>query len=162
MVNCLNISSSQEGLAGKLSNFTHWQEGFTCLGRRFYCMEALLQGIKFENAAMRNRVFEMKKGDAAKKMGSRHGHWQHRQILYLGETRVSRHDNEYQKFLDEAFTALYGVSGFQEALQDSWGWHLVHRIGEWDPKYTVLTEAEFCSRLEYLRAHKSLQGYTYR
>lgn len=74
------------------------------------------------------------------------------QKCYWNGVEYDRHDVAYQDLLDRAYRAMYNQSmAFQAALRDTGNAILTHSIGSKDPRYTVLTENEFCSRLMELR-----------
>lgn len=77
--------------------------------------------------------------------------WKDKQILYWNGREIKRSSLEYQHLLDAAFDALATNIGFQKALLASGKSVLEHTIGRTSPRDTVLTRAEFCSRLTKIR-----------
>lgn len=64
---------------------------------------------------------------------------------------MCRYGDEYQRFLDAAYSALAENAVFAEALVSTNGTELIHTIGKRDTRKTVLTEYEFISRLRRCR-----------
>lgn len=121
-------------------------------------MEGLLQSFKEENIAEQQRTCLMV-GVAAKKHGRhRDAVWKQAQRLWWKGIGYPRKSLAYQELLDRAFEALFGNVDFRNALLLSGSEVLTHSIGNPDPKETVLTEAEFCSRLIRLRSRLSVTG----
>jgi hypothetical protein len=113
-------------------------------------MEGFLQSLKFKNPEMQKHVCTLV-GFKAKAKG-KHKNWQESQTLYWQGQAIKRESDEYQVLLDKAFRAMKDCSdSFRRALKASQGANLTHSIGKSDPKQTVLTEREFCSRLTKLR-----------
>ena len=79
--------------------------------------------------------------------------WWKTQTLYWKGVPFDRNGFFYQELLDRAYTALSENEGFRRALMATGTSSLTHSLGKSDPKRTVLTEREFCSRLEILREH---------
>jgi hypothetical protein len=91
-------------------------------------------------------------GRQAKSKGA-NKNWQRRQLLYWQGEAIERESDQYQKLLDEAFEALFTQSeGARRALLATHDAVLTHSIGKRNPKDTVLTQQEFCSRLHKVRA----------
>ena len=156
----INISSTTRGIEGLLSTFTVWEEGFTMFGETFHCLEVLLEGIKVPDPIVRSRVLGAGNAREAKKLVGRYGtHWRKEQKLFLQDKAVGRNGPEYQQFLNDAFTALYAMADFKQALVDSEDYPLLYSKGDWNRTRTVLTAQEFCGRLEHLRTHGNLDGY---
>jgi len=146
----MDIGSGKIGSAGGLSNFR--PRPFVFDGVECASMEGLLQSFKFDKPHMQNFVCTLT-GMAAKRKGSkRNKAWKSRQTLWWKGEAYERGSQEYQDLLDKAFIAMaIQNKGFQRALLNSGNAVLKHSIGKSSKKDTVLTEAEFCSRLTYLR-----------
>lgn len=114
-------------------------------------MEGLVQAFKFDKPHIQVEVCKLV-GLAAKRRGSkRNKAWKQRQTLWWDGVAYDRHGPEYQLLLDAAFDALSENDGFRRALIATGKSNLTHAIGKNDPRDTVLTEREFCSRLTKIR-----------
>jgi len=144
----MDVGSKHGYPAGALSNFS--PHPFTIDGVECASMEGFLQSLKFKNPKMQKHVCTLV-GFKAKSKGA-HKNWQESQTLYWQGQAIKRESDEYQVLLDKAFRAMKDCSdSFRRALKASQGANLTHSIGKSDPKQTVLTEREFCSRLTKLR-----------
>lgn len=146
----MDVGSRAPYPAGKLSNFT----GFNFVFDEVECasMEGLLQAFKFENEDSQKITCSLV-GFAAKKKGSgRNKYWQSKQTLWWKDKAYPRKSKEYQDLLNRAYNALYTNENFRKTLEDSGAKTIfTHSIGKNNEKETVLTEREFCSRLQYLK-----------
>lgn len=77
--------------------------------------------------------------------------WKLTGTLYWKGKPIKRSSDAYQRFLDEAYSALCSNRNFRDALLASTGRELTHTIGKSDSKRTVLTEYEFVTRLNRCR-----------
>jgi len=146
----MDIGSRNSYPAGKLSNFT----GFSFIfdGVKCASMEGLLQSFKYENISSQ-KITAGLVGFAAKKKGSgRNKQWKSKQCLWWNGETFPRKSKEYQKLLDRAYNALYSNENFRKALTAAGDKTIfTHSIGRSNRKETVLTESEFCKRLQYLK-----------
>jgi len=149
----MNIGSGNTYPANALSNFA--PHPFELDGIKINSMEGFLQSLKFKSIEMQEEVCKLV-GYAAKSKG-KHKNWQESQTLYWRGTPIKRSSDEYQNLLDRAYTAMYKNIKFKKALEASGTSVLTHSIGRNDPKQTVLTVKEFCSRLTKLRDHGTLE-----
>jgi len=146
----MDIYSKGKYPANKLSNFTSFQ--FIFQGVACGSMEGLLQSFKFEKEASQIATCKLS-GAAAKKKGSgRNSFWKSKQTLWWKGTAYKRKSKEYKKLLDQAYEALYTNDSFKKALAAA-GPKTVftHKMGRSNKKETVLTESEFCKRLQSLK-----------
>lgn len=136
--------------AAQLSNF---------MARRFVfdaidcgSMEGLLQSLKFEDLAEQREVCRLA-GLAAKRRGAgRTAAWQAVQTLWWRGEAMRRDSDMYQRFLDRAYYALVQQSAaFRAALLATGEATLTHVMGNKPAAVTILTEHEFCSRLQRIR-----------
>lgn len=146
----MDVGSNNSYPAGKLSNFTSFKfifDGIECAS-----MEGLLQSLKFENVESQAITCTLS-GFAAKKKGrGRNKFWMSRQTLWWKGEAFKRKSKEYQVLLDRIYNALYANESFRKALADSGSKTIfTHSIGKPNKKETVLTESEFCKRLQYLK-----------
>ena len=146
----MDISSKGKYPANKLTNFATHEfvfEGITCLS-----MEGLLQSFKFKNIESQ-KITCLLSGSIAKIKGSeRNKYWKSKQTLWWKGKSYRRSSKEYQKLLDKAFTALYTNEKFKQELEAA-GIKTIftHKMGKSNKKETVLTESEFCKRLQRLK-----------
>jgi predicted NAD-dependent protein-ADP-ribosyltransferase YbiA (DUF1768 family) len=144
----MDIGSSKGWPAAALSNFS--PHPFVFRGIQVASMEGLLQSLKFENPDMQKQVMTLV-GRAAKFKGKKRKWWRTQTLFWQG-TPMDRHSDEYQALLDEAFTAMFtGNDSARRALLATGDAVLTHSIGKSNPRETVLTEREFCSRLMRIR-----------
>ncbi len=146
-----DIHSSSPWPSRDLSNFAAWP--FVLDGVACGSMEGFVQGLKFEDLDEQTSVCSMV-GYAAKRRGSnRNAAWQAAHTLWWRGRPVDRFSPEYQRLLDRAYAAMTMANpGFGRALLATGDRKLSHRIGSVDPRFTVLTQEEFCSRLARIRA----------
>lgn len=146
----MDVGSRNSYPAGKLSNFTAFQFEFD--GVQCASMEGLLQSFKFENIESQ-RITCGLTGFAAKKKGSgRNKEWKSKQTLWWNGKSYSRKSKEYQDLLNRAYNALYENDKFRKTLEDAGPKTIfTHSIGKNNKKETVLTESEFCKRIQYLK-----------
>jgi len=145
----MNIGSDSKYPASKLSNFTGFE--FTLYGEFCASAEGCLQSFKYENlnAQMITRTLVGKK--AKFKGKKRNKHWKQSQTLFFKDVTYPRKSKEYQILLDDMYEALYLNPNFRKALKACpKGTVFTHSMGNNNKKETVLTEQEFCSRLQKL------------
>jgi hypothetical protein len=151
----MDIGSKQGFPAGALSNFS--PHPFELDGVRCASMEGFLQSLKFKEPDVQAQVCTLV-GFAAKHRGKPKKWWE-TQTLYWRGVGIKRDSPEYQLLLDRAYQAMYDQSdSFRRALAATHDAVLTHSIGTKVANRTVLTEREFCRRLERLRD----QGYLIR
>lgn len=142
---------SKTGYPGSaLSNFS--PHPFVFDGVPCASMEGLLQSFKFDKTHIQEEVCKLT-GFAAKKRGqARNKAWKQAQTLWWKGKSYHRDSDEYQYLLDTAYKAMYEQSeGFRKALAATGKATLTHAIGRNKTNETILTQREFCSRLENLR-----------
>ena len=141
------------GLAKSLSNLA--PRRFTVDGSpvEFASIEAALQSLKFKDPEAIARVAGMTGGSAW--VAGQHGNdWKVDQMLNFGGLSYWRDGIAYQNLLDRIYLAAYTQTDLAELLEKSKGHELVHSRGVTDPRNTVLTPAEYITRLERLRDGK--------
>jgi len=143
----MDIGSGTGFPSASLSNFA--PHPFVIDGVECASMEGFLQSLKFSSPDMQKAVCQLV-GKAAKFKGKKKKWWR-TQILYWQGKEIPRHSEEYQQLLDKAFEALAQNTSFQKALLATGESTLTHSIGKTNPSETVLTRAEFCSRLMKIR-----------
>lgn len=146
----IDISSKHEGPAGRLSNFT--ERRFVFRGIPCASIEGVLQAVKFKDVDEQRRVCGLA-GWEAKRAGQAGNHeWQSTQILYWQGTAMARGSGLYQQFLEDLYaTVSEQCPKFREDLLATGHAKLAHSIGSQKRAETVLTEAEFCDLLTYMR-----------
>jgi predicted NAD-dependent protein-ADP-ribosyltransferase YbiA (DUF1768 family) len=143
----IDIKAKAPFPAGALSNFT--PHAFTLDGVACASMEGLLQSLKVADIAEQARVCALV-GAEAQTRGRRED-WSSGTLWWRG-TPVDRLSGAYQQLLDRAYDALFTQAPkFRNALAATGEAPLTHRMGKSDPCETILTEEEFCCRLERLR-----------
>ena len=144
----VDIGSEDTFPSGNLSNFH--PHLFVFRGVMCNSMEGLLQSLKFANPEMQIEVCMLVGREAKFRGKKRNKAWKMEQTLWWQGEAIDRHGEIFQKLLDEAFDELATNESFRKALLVTRG-SLTHSIGKTDPHDTVLTVAEFCSRLEKIR-----------
>lgn len=145
----MDIGSKSGYPAGALSNFA--PHPFTLDGMECASMEGFLQSLKFSGEDMQRHVCTLV-GGAAKRKGAKKNWQRNHHTLHWKGQPINRLGDDYQELLDRAFAALAENDGFRRALLATGNAVLIHSIGKSNPKDTVLTEREFCSRLTRLRS----------
>lgn len=146
----MDIGSNNKFPAGTLSNFT--ANYFTFDGVECKSMEGLLQSFKFENDNSQKATCLLTGFKAKSKGKNRNKQWKRRQVLWWNGEEFDRSSKEYQWLLNRAFLSLFRQSvKFRSALTASGNSVFTHSIGNSNKRETVLTEREFCSRLQYLK-----------
>jgi len=144
----MDVGSGNSYPAGCLSNFT--PNKFIFMGVQCNSMEGLLQSLKFKNPDMQRFVCTLT-GIAAKRKGSRKN-WKRDQVLWWDGQPIERDSKSYQDLLDKAYlTMLQDSTKFRNALLASKTAVYTHSIGKRKISETVLTEQEFCKRLNMCR-----------
>jgi hypothetical protein len=147
----MDIKSGCGYPASALSNFA--PHPFVFDGVECASMEGLLQAFKSPYPHIQVEICKLV-GIGAKRRGSKID-WKKKQMLYWQGKGFARDSEAYQYLLSRAYAALFvGSESFRNALKASGKSVLKHSIGRTDPKETVLTQSEFCSRLMYLRDSK--------
>lgn len=141
-----------------LSNFSDRRfefDGVNCTA------EGLLQSLKFSDLRQQREVCAMG-GRQAKSIGvKQNSSWQLTQRLFWKGYSIDRHGQVYQVFLDRIYQAIANqCPDFRVALLATGDAKITHSVGCSDPASTVLTEAEFCSRLMRLRQTLRQTGQT--
>lgn len=144
----MDIGSGSGFPSAALSNFA--PHPFTIDGVECNSMEGFLQSLKFKDPAMQVEVCKLV-GKAAKFKGKKKKWWKTQTLFWQGR-EFKRDSQEYQDLLDRAFDALAENASFQKALLATGKATLTHTIGKTNASETVLTRAEFCSRLLKIRA----------
>ena len=144
----MDIGSGSGFPSAALSNFA--PHPFVIDGVECNSMEGFLQSLKFKDPAMQVEVCKLV-GKAAKFKGKTKKWWKTQTLFWQGQ-EFKRDSQEYQDLLDRAFDALAENASFQKALLATGKATLTHTIGKTNSSETVLTRAEFCSRLLKIRA----------
>jgi predicted NAD-dependent protein-ADP-ribosyltransferase YbiA (DUF1768 family) len=145
----LDISFIAPYPSNMLSNF--YPHEFIFDGIRCASMEGLLQSFKFDKFSAQREICSLT-GYEAKKAGyKRNSIWQSKQKLWWRGIPYNRDEDDYQRLLDLAFTALAKNDTFRKALIDTGNAKLTHSIGREFKHETILTLDEFTNRLETIR-----------
>ena len=151
----VDIGSGKGYPADALSNFA--PHPFVIDGVQCNSMEGFLQSLKFQNMEIQKQVCLLT-GRAAKFKGKKKKWWKEQKLYWLG-VEYERDGERYQNLLDRAFSALAQNESFSKALLATGDSVLTHSIGKNKPTETVLTRAEFCSRLTKLRSRLKEERY---
>lgn len=144
----MDIKSGGTYPSSSLSNFAG--HSFILDEVECYSMEGFLQGLKFKSPEVQASVCKLI-GKMAKSRG-REKNWRRDQTLYWKGVPIKRDSVEYQTLIDKAYEAMFNQSeSFRNALKASGTASLTHSMGKNKINETVLTEREFCSRLNKLR-----------
>ena len=148
----LDIGAKHGYPSSELSNFAAHK--FTFDNVECASMEGFLQALKFDKPHIQAEVCKLT-GIGAKNRGKdRNRAWKSERALWWRGVTFPRDSEEYQELLNQAYLAMARQSEeFRKALIDTGDVALTHTIGRSSPSDTVLTQREFCSRLEKLRAH---------
>ncbi len=146
----MEIGSKNGWPADRVTNFADNRfaiDGVDCGG-----MEGFLQATKFADPDIQVEVCALAGARAKKRGSSRTRAWQAVQTLWWRGVALDRHGEGYQRLLDRAFRAMFEQSAaFRVALAATGTAALAHSMGRTDPRETILTIDEFCSRLTALR-----------
>lgn len=145
----MNIGSQNSYPSSALSNFH--SHPFIFDGVECASMEGLLQSFKFDKEHIQIEVCKLVGFGAKRRGGNRNKAWKRIQTLWWKGKPYARKGKEYQGLLDKAFDALAENASFQKALLATRNSTLTHTIGKSKQSDTVLTQAEFCSRLMKIR-----------
>jgi len=149
----LDVKSTGVYPSSKLSNFA--PNRFIFDGVECASMEGLLQSFKFDKIEKQREICGLV-GYKAKSAGSkRNAIWQRQQSLWWNGYIFPRNSRAYQNLIDNAFDSMYEQSkDFREALYAANALSheviLTHNMGSNDNTKTILTEKEFCVRLNTL------------
>ena len=143
----MNIGSGNGYPESALSNFA--PHPFKIDGVLCNSMEGFLQSLKFESVDMQEYVCTLVK--KKKKMKGKNKKWYRTQTLFWRGKAIKRDSEEYQNLLNKAYNVINKNEGFRKALLATGKSVLTHSLGKSKIKETILTTAEFCKRLMYLR-----------
>ena len=151
----LDIGAKHGYPSSALSNFAAHK--FTFDGVECNSMEGFLQSLKFDKPHIQAEVCRLV-GVGAKNRGKdRNRNWKMANALWWKGVEFPRESDEYQELLDQAYLALARNSTeFRKALLDTGTSSLTHSIGRRNVMDTILTQREFCDRLESLRSHMTV------
>ncbi len=152
-MNVLDIASYNLYPARALSNFVQYT--FTIDGVVCFSMEGFLQSLKFDNPDKQAEICLLVGLNAKHAGRTRNRLWKDKQTLWWKGVDYDRHGKAYQDLLDRAFNELAKDPKFKKALLDTGNAKLTHTLGWNNPRETILTRDEFCSRLMKIR--KELQ-----
>ena len=145
----MDIGKSSNEVASRLSNFTPREFIFDDV--KCNSMEGLLQSFKFEKEHIQREICLLTGLKAKRKGQKRNKAWKRIQTLWWKNKTYKRDSIEYQKLLDKAFLALSTNKKFMKDLLSTGDAIFTHSIGKNKIQDTVLTEKEFCSRLQKLK-----------
>lgn len=144
-----DIGSENEDVFGKLSNFTSF--AFEIDNVKCMSMEGFLQSLKFEDIETQEQICALKGFDAKRKGSARNLYWKAKKGLWWRGIFFPRDSQEYQELLNRAYAELFKNEDFKRCLKETGDAIFTHKIGKRDIFETVLTEEEFCVRLQNLK-----------
>jgi hypothetical protein len=148
--NTLDVCSTGKYPAKALSNFT--ARNFTFDEVTCGSIEGILQALKFDKPHLQADVCKLAGITASQKGKERNNQWKLKRGLWWQGEFYERMGEDYQRLLDRIYlTVARQCEEFRKALTDTGDLILTHRIGKVNASDTVLTQAEFCSRLMKLR-----------
>lgn len=151
----MDIKAGNPYPAGALSNFA--KRPFMLDGVQCQSIEGFVQGLKFQDPEMQKQICSMHGYRA--KLAGRGVCWQQEQTLYWKTEPIKRNSEQYQQLLDRAFVSMFMQNRqARQALISTGNENLTHSVGWHDPRDTVLTEKELCSRLMLIREQLKVQN----
>lgn len=149
----LEVRADAQGPAGRLSNF--FPHRFTFWSVPCASMEGFLQGLKCRDVEEQARICGLAGWEAKVAGGMYDVSWRTEGVVHWRGERIDRVGPAFQELIDEAFDAMaVQAPSFREALLETGDAVLIHPLGLADPRMTILTEREFCSRLMAIRARR--------
>lgn len=145
----MDIRSKLDYPAGDLTNFAAYDfvvDNVACAS-----MEGFLQSLKTQDLELQAEICGLVGIDAKRWGETQNENWKNAQTLWWRGKAYGRHSQDYQGLLDRAYAELARNEKFSAALLATGEEILTHSIGRSDPRETILTELEFCSRLMELR-----------
>ena len=144
----LDVGGGGSGAAVRLSNFT--ERHFIFDGVECASIEGVLQSFKFKDIEEQRKVCALI-GIKAKKAGMKTD-WRPMQTLYWNGREFPRDSADYQELLDRLFLEVLNQNpAFVSDLYQTGEHKLIHSLGKDDIRKSILTEREFCDRLERMR-----------
>jgi hypothetical protein len=152
----MDILAKADFPASALSNFT----AHVFIFEDIVCgsMEGFMQALKFDDPSVQPLICALSGKEAKKQGQTRNDAWKSVQKLWWKGVAYDREGDEYQRLIDRAYDALFANKYFRAALLATGTEELTHSIGNPDPKQTVLTKKELCSRLMALRSRLTQQN----
>lgn len=124
---------------------------FKMRGKKVSSIEGIMQGIKYKDKKMQNRIFKYFGIDAYHTRAcNENDFWGTNGTLYWQGKPIDRHSEAYQIFIDEVFISALKNPIYKRALLST-DKYLLHHIGRDNPNETVLTRYEYELRLNSLR-----------
>ncbi len=148
----IDIISKGDYPSDALSNF--YKREFVFDGVKCASVEGLLQSFKTRNTARQREVCMLDGKNAKNAFRHRVQNllWRITGNLYWNGVRFKRTSDDYQRLLDRVYDTVGQLDDFKQALLLTDGYVLKHSIGKRNTCHTILTEYEFISRLEKIRA----------
>lgn len=124
---------------------------FTFRGKKVSSIEAVLQGLKFQDIEEQNLVLQYSGTEANHVKNTCLNDWKETGKLFWQGKEIDRFSAKYQDFLDELFVSAIQNKLYRNALKLN-AKVLIHSIGVGSEKETVLTRDEFEFMLNCLSA----------
>ena len=147
MKNTIDIRFKGENLEKRLSNLYPYQ--FTFDGITYASMEAFFGSLRTPSFIEKQKLYSTS-GMNSWYMGHNFS-WCEKQEVYYQDRVISRHSQEYDDLITDAFDALFSNEDFKQALKESGNYKLTHSIGKTAKEKTLLTKKEFIGHLYRLR-----------
>jgi hypothetical protein len=149
--NFINTSyGSKNSISRVLSNL--YPHSFVFRGKKVASIEGVLQGIKYKDKRLQNKVLSLSGLDAYHSRAcNRNEFWGNDGILYWQGKEIRRNSHDYQDFLDELYFSAAKNPIYKKAILSTGDKKLIHHIGNTDENQTVLTRKEYELRMIALR-----------
>lgn len=145
----IDIYSKETGVAGKLSNFT--KRYFVFDGVPCACLEGPIQAFKYKEPEIQKEICMLSGREAKLRGQEKNEEWQSSQMLWWMGKKYPRGSKDFHELLKRLFLTAYFNEKSASDLMDSNFSFLSHNIGGKDQTKTILTEAEFCFILMWVR-----------
>lgn len=141
---------SKNSISKVLSNL--YPHCFVFRGKKVASIEGVLQGIKYKDKKLQNKVLSLSGLDAYHSRAcNRNEFWGNDGVLYWQGKELLRNSQQYQDFLDELYFCAAQNPIYRKAILSTGDKKLIHHIGNVDEKQTVLTRKEYEWRMMALR-----------
>lgn len=142
--------ASKNSISKVLSNL--YPHSFVFRGKKVASIEGVLQGIKYKDKQLQNKVISLSGLDAYHSRAcNRNEFWGESGILYWQGKEIKRNSQVYQDFLDELYFCAAKNPIYRKAILSTGNKKLIHHIGCTDESQTVLSRKEYEWRMAALR-----------
>lgn len=153
----VNIYSQSEDVrAQRLSNFT--ARRFTFGGVECSSIESVLQAFKAPDMRVQEVLCRKTAEQAHRAKGGLDRVWQRAQLLHWQGATYKRSSAQYQTLIATLYDTVYEQDvSFRRDILAAAGATLMHEIGKYDQRETVLTNPEFLGQLHRLQVRALLE-----